>query len=109
MKKILTLVLALSVAGLTTTFAEDVKVIWEKECAKCHGKDGKGDTTMGKKLKVKDYTSAEEQKKFTDEEAIKITKEGKKQGSRTLMKGFEKTLSEEEIKALVKFVRDFAK
>lgn len=109
MKKILTLALALTVVGLTTTFAEDVKVNWEKHCAKCHGKDGKGDTTMGKKLKVKDYTSAEEQKKFKDEEAIKITKEGKKEGSKTLMKGFASTLSDDEIKALVKYVRDFAK
>ena len=33
--------------------AADVKEIWAKSCAKCHGPDGKGDTKMGKKLEIK--------------------------------------------------------
>jgi cytochrome c553 len=109
MKKILTLALALTVAGLTTSFGADAKENWEKHCSKCHGKEGKGDTTMGKKLKVKDYSKEEEQKKFTDEEAFKVTKEGKKEGGKTLMKGFASTLSDDEIKALVKHVREMKK
>jgi len=109
MKKILILTLAIAVAGLTSTMAADAKANWEKHCAKCHGKTGAGDTTMGKKLKVKDYTKAEEQKKFTDEESFKATKEGVKDGSKTLMKGFGDVLSDEEITALVKLVREFAK
>ena len=109
MKKIFIFALALTVAGLTTSFGADVKENWKKHCAKCHGKEGKGDTTMGKKLKVKDYTKAEDQKKFTDEEAFKVTKEGKKKGSKTLMKGFASKLSDEEIKALVKHVREMKK
>ena len=109
MKKTLTLALALAAAGFVTTLGADVKENWEKQCAKCHGTDGKGQTTMGKKLNVKDYTSADEQKKFTDEEAIKITKEGKKDGAKTLMKGFAGTLSDDEIKDLVKHVREFKK
>jgi len=109
MKKLLTLALAITVAGLTTSFGADVKANWDKQCAKCHGKEGKGDTTMGKKLKVKDYTKAEDQKKFTDEEAFKITKEGKKKGSKTLMKGFASKLSDDEIKALVKHIRAMKK
>ena len=109
MKKILILTVSLAVAGLTTTMAADAKQNWEKHCAKCHGKTGAGDTTMGKKLKVLDYTKAEDQKKFTDEEAFKITKEGKKEGNKTLMKGYGTTLSDDEIHALVKLVREFAK
>ncbi len=109
MKKILTLVAAVALVALTTNVSADAKENWAKHCAKCHGKEGAGDTTMGKKLKIKDYTKAEEQKKFTDEEALKITKEGKKEGSKTLMKGFASTLSDDEIKELVKLVRSFKK
>jgi cytochrome c553 len=95
-------------AGASLT-AADVKANWEKHCQKCHGADGKGQTTMGKKLKVKDYTVAAEQKKFTDEEATKITKEGKKDGDKTLMKAFKDELSDAEIKELVAHVRKYAK
>lgn len=83
--------------------------VWSKQCAKCHGKEGAGDTTMGKKLKVKDYTKDEDQKKFTDEESNKVIKEGKKEGSKTLMKGFGSTLSDKEIEALTKYIRTMQK
>lgn len=109
MKRLLTLTVAGLLAAAVTGLAADVKENWEKHCTKCHGADGKGQTTMGKKLKVRDYTSADEQKKFTDEEAFKITKEGKKEGDKTLMKGFAGTLTDDEIKALVKHVREFKK
>ncbi len=105
-----------SIALLTGLFlaagslsAADVKANWEKHCQKCHGADGKGQTTMGKKLKVMDYTDAKAQAKFTDEEAFKITKEGKKEGDKTLMKAYKEDLSDAEIKELVAYVRKFAK
>ena len=31
---------------------------WENNCTKCHGADGKGQTKVGKKLSLKDYTDA---------------------------------------------------
>ena len=34
---------------------------WENHCAKCHGADGKGQTKVGKKLNLKDYTDAKVQ------------------------------------------------
>ncbi len=109
MKTSLTTFLAsLFLAGASLT-AADVKANWEKHCQKCHGADGRGQTTMGKKLKVLDYTNPEHQKKFTDELAFKITKEGKKEGDKTLMKAYKDELSDEEIKALVEYVRKFAK
>ena len=39
----------------------DAAAIYAKNCKSCHGADGKGQTTMGKKSKAKDYTTAEGQ------------------------------------------------
>ena len=107
-KTIVISLLCAAIGGLSLQ-AADVKENWAKQCAKCHGEDGKGQTTMGKKLKVGDYTDPKVQAKFTDEEMIKITKEGKKEGSKTLMKGYAEVFSEQEIKDLVVYIRAMAK
>ncbi len=88
--------------------AADVKENWEKSCAKCHGPDGKGDTKMGKKLEVKDFTDAKVQGDMKDDAMLKAIKEGVKDGEKVRMKPIE-GLSDDEMKALVKFVRDFKK
>jgi cytochrome c553 len=93
----------------TTGLAADAKANWEKHCQKCHGADGKGQTVMGKKLKVKDYTDAKVQESFKDEEAIKVTKEGKNEGDKNLMPKFSDKLSDDEIKELTAYVRKFKK
>ncbi len=100
---------ALTIAAVATVSAADVKENWDKNCAKCHAADGTGKTKMGEKLGVKDYTSADVQAKFKDEALLKAIKEGVKEGDKTKMKGFGDTLSDEEIKALVKHVRSFKK
>jgi len=97
------------VAGALVTRAADAKENWEKQCQKCHGADGKGETAMGKKLKVKDYTDAKVQGAMKDEEIVKMIKEGKKEGDKTLMKAYAETFSEAEIKDLVAYVRKFKK
>jgi cytochrome c553 len=109
MKRTLTLIAACMVATAVSGVGEDTKALWDKECSKCHGADGKGQTTMGKKLKVKDYTDAKVQAAMTDEEMLKITKDGKKEGDKTLMKGFAGTLSDDQIKELVAYIRKFKK
>jgi mono/diheme cytochrome c family protein len=109
MKSLTIILLAAGFLGTSPLLAADAKTNWEKHCQKCHGADGKGQTTMGKKLKAKDYTLAAEQKKFTDEDAVKIITEGKKEGDKTVKKGFKDTLSEQEIKDLVGHVRKFGK
>ena len=87
----------------------DAKDNWEKSCAKCHGPDGKGDTKMGKKLNIKDLTDAKVQAGFKDAEAIKAIKEGlNDQDGNTLMKPVE-GLSDDDVKALVTYVRAFKK
>ena len=42
-------------------WAADAKSNWDDNCAKCHGADGKGDTKMGHKLDIKDFTDAKVQ------------------------------------------------
>ncbi len=109
MKKLIVIGLALLVAGVVGARAADVKENWEKNCAKCHGPDGKGDTKMGKKVGVKDYTDAKVQADMKDDAMAKAIKEGVKDGDTVKMKAFGEALSDDEIKALVKYVRDFKK
>ena len=109
MKKLITLTIALCVAALASVKAADVKENWEKNCAKCHGSDGKGDTKMGKKVGVKDYTDAKVQADMKDDHMFKSIKEGIKEGDKTKMKAFGEGLSDDEIKALIAYVRAFKK
>jgi len=95
-------------ASLVCVSAADVKENWDKSCAKCHGPDGKGDTKMGKKLEIKDFTDAKYQDSMKDEDMLKAIKEGVKDGEKTRMKAAE-GLSDDEMKALVKYVRAFKK
>lgn len=109
MKRIAILIAASLALGTASAFAADAKANYEQHCQKCHGPDGAGQTAMGKKLKVKDYSDAKAQATMKDEEMAKIIKEGKKEGDKTLMKAFGEVLSEAEIKDLVKQVRSFKK
>ncbi len=96
------------IAAAISASAADAKENWEKNCAKCHGADGKGGTKMGQKLEIKDFTDAKYQASLKDESMLKAIKEGVKDGDKTRMKAAE-GLSEEEMKALVAFVRAFKK
>ena len=97
--------LALLAAGAVAAHAADAKELWDKNCKKCHGPDGAGKTVMGKKLGVKDYTSAKVQEDLKDEEMAKAIKEGVKKDGETRMKGFSDALSDDEVKSLVAYIR----
>ena len=81
---------------------------WENNCTKCHGADGKGQTKVGKKLSLKDYTDATVQDALKDDAMTKAIKDGVKDGEKIRMKAAE-GLSDEEIKALAAYVRAFKK
>jgi len=101
MKKRITI---LSVALLLASPAAfgDAAALYAKNCKSCHGADGKGQTTMGKKSKVKDYTTAEGQK-WTDAEGVKAILEGAGK-----MKAYkEKGITEADAKELVAYIRKF--
>jgi cytochrome c551/c552 len=89
--------------------AGDAKALYEKDCAKCHGADCKGETKMGKKLNAKDYTDAKVQAELKDDQAAKAIKEGlKSKTGQTLMKPAE-GLSAADINGLVVYMRTFKK
>lgn len=109
MKKILSLTIAIIAVSALSASAADAKETYEKDCAKCHGADGKGQTKMGQKLGAKDYTDAAVQAEMKDDVAFKAIKEGlKDKEDKTLMKPSE-GLSDDEIKALVAYMRTFKK
>ncbi len=109
MKKIVTLSVALLAGMAISASAADAKALYEKDCAKCHGADGKGDTKMGKKMNAKDYTDAKVQAEMKDGAAVKAIKEGLKDSEgKVLMKPAE-GMSDDEIKGLVAYMRSFKK
>jgi cytochrome c553 len=109
MKKVILLVTLLGLAATLTTKAAEAKENYDNLCAKCHGAEGKGDTKMGQKLGCKDFTDAKVQADIKDDAATKAIKEGLKSSEdKTLMKPFD-SLSDDEIKALVAYVRGLKK
>jgi cytochrome c553 len=108
MNKAILMTVAACAAMVVSASAADVKETWDKSCKKCHGAEGKGDTTMGKKLEIKDLTDAKVQDSFKDDAAFKAIKEGVKDGDKTRMKAIE-GLSDDEIKAMVAYVRTLKK
>jgi mono/diheme cytochrome c family protein len=94
--------------GATSGLAAPAAENWENHCTKCHGADGKGQTKVGKKLKLKDYTDAKVQAEMTDADIVKYINEGvKDDAGKEKMKAYKGELSPEEINDLVAYVRKF--
>ena len=109
MKKLSIALIAAAAMVAVVAQAEDAKTTWTAKCAGCHGKEGKGDTKLGQKLEIRDYSDAKVQAALKDEEMFKAIKEGLKKGDKPLMKPYGDTLSDADIKALVAFVRTLKK
>ena len=109
MKKILLLIATLVPSLLAApSRAADAQAHWTKQCASCHGKDGKGQTKAGKMAGVKDMTTPQYHAELKDDKAFKSIKGGIKEGEKVRMKPAE-GLSDDQIKALVAHVRAFKK
>jgi mono/diheme cytochrome c family protein len=76
----------------------DAKALFESKCKSCHGADGKGDTTIGKKVEIPSLAST----KVSKAEAIKVITNGVPD---TKMKGYADKLSKEEIEAVAAYVK----
>ena len=105
MKTIVIITVSLLATLPLSARAADAKANWDNNCAQCHGKDGKADTKMGKTLQAKDLTDPKVQAAFTDAKATQSITEGVKENGKTTMKAFGGKLTDDEIKALVAYVR----
>jgi cbb3-type cytochrome c oxidase subunit III len=87
-----------------TTQSVDAKVVFEKHCATCHGKDGQAKTFKAKFNHARNLTDAKWQAEVTDERISNSITNGKGK-----MPAWGKKLSEAQINALVGYVRKFKK
>jgi cytochrome c6 len=78
---------------------DDPAALYKSKCQVCHGPDGKGDTLAGKKVGAKDLHSPEVAK-LSDTELFDDVKKGKGK-----MQAYGTKLTDDQIKALVKYVR----
>ena len=99
----LALVVGVSLATPKPTEASKGEATFKGKCATCHGPDGKGQTAMGKMMKLKDLGSAEVQKK-TDKELSDLISKGK-----SPMPAFGSQLKKEQIDELGAYIRELGK
>jgi cytochrome c6 len=104
--------LAMTMSPGTARAEADKKTIraWKAKCSSCHGEDGKGATEQGKKMGVRDMTSADFKEtdakmKDTITNGVKQTKNGKAQE----MEPYKDKLKPEEIDNLVAYVKSLKK
>ena len=91
-------------AGPKTSQAARTRALFDERCARCHGRDGRGQTRLGEMLGPPDFTDAGWQKNASDERMRNSIRDGAGQ-----MPAFGRKLSRREVAALVAYVRDFAK
>ena len=109
MKTILIIAFSLLAVLPLSARAADAKANWTKDCVQCHGPDGTANTKMGKLLNAKNLTDPKVQASFTDAEAAEAIKNGVKENGKMKMKAFGDKLSDDEVKALVAYVRSLKK
>jgi mono/diheme cytochrome c family protein len=94
---------ALTVLAFTLMFSTwslaDGGADFKAKCAMCHGADGKGDSGMGKTLKVRDLGSADVQGQ-SDADLNGIITNGKGK-----MPKYDGKLSKDQVSDLVKYIR----
>ena len=80
--------------------AADARTAFNAKCVKCHGRDGRGRTTQGRRTHARDMTDASWQNDVTDERLFNSITNG-----RGKMPAFKKSLNENQIDELVNYVR----
>ena len=89
-----------------TSAARTAAAIYGKDCASCHGKDGRAQTFKSKHfVHARDLTNVQWQDSVSDERLFNSINNGKGKN----MPAFGKKLSEEEINSLVNYVRGLKK
>ena len=102
-------VIGLAALGARAEVDKKTERTWKSKCASCHGTAGKGDTEMGKKLGIADYTKPEWQKGKTDADIKKAILDGinrEKNGVKQEMDAYkEKGIDDAQADGLVKLIR----
>jgi mono/diheme cytochrome c family protein len=84
--------------------ARSAAELYEKNCASCHGKDGRSKTLKGRFRGARDLSDPEWQSSVSDERIFNSIING-----RGKMPSFGKKVSEAEVESLVTYVRDLKK
>jgi mono/diheme cytochrome c family protein len=79
--------------------------LYQRHCQRCHGSDGKGESTGMEKNSPPDFTDREWHRKRSDVHLSKIIWKGKG----TVMPAFRDKLTGQETDALIEFIRGFAR
>jgi mono/diheme cytochrome c family protein len=95
---------ALSTVSLTSLTQDETTKLYDKNCAKCHGKDGRAKSFRGKMVNAQDFTDKSWQESTSDDEMNETIKNGHGK-----MPAFGKKLTDDLIKALVTYIRAFKK
>ena len=109
LKKILAVAALFAAIACRNVAAAEGQEVWEKNCASCHGKDGKGDTKMGKKAGCKDYSDAKNNAEATDAKFLAAVKDGVKDGDKEVMKSFAEKVNADDTKAALAYFRTLKK
>ena len=83
----------------------DAKATFDAQCAKCHGRDGRAHTTRGRLSHARDMTNVAWQNEASDERLFNSINKGRGKN----MPAYGKKLSEDQIDALVRYVRQLKK
>jgi mono/diheme cytochrome c family protein len=94
--------LAAGIFSMTAFCASSGEETFHAKCAMCHGPDGSGKTSMGRRLKMRDLRSPEVQK-LTDDQLTTIITDGK-----SPMPAYGKSLTSADIQQLVAYIRSIA-
>jgi len=97
--KLFLVVLAFALVFSTGAMAQSGGDTFKGKCAMCHGADGKGDTTMGKNLKLRDLGSADVQGQSDADLTGTIT------NGKGKMPKYDGKLTKDQIGDVVKFIR----
>jgi mono/diheme cytochrome c family protein len=94
--------------------AKDPKAdrLWRAKCAACHGDDGSGKTDQGKKMGIRDVSTAAWQKEFSDAQIQQAITDGVKRerdGKKQEMEAYKDKLRPDQLPLLVAYMRALAK
>jgi cytochrome c oxidase cbb3-type subunit 3 len=81
------------------------KIVYEDNCAACHGRSGKGDGPLAEvlNLKARDHTDSAEMNKLPNSRLLNVVTNGTP--GKSLMPGWKGILSSEEIEGAVSYLR----